>query len=387
MKKLIFGLLTIVIIIFGFNLILDKKIEEYQSSDFQKAFSIFERDKGLKFLKEENEKKNILLFGSSELGYEGEQNITNYFPNSKVPYSVDKIGHASVQNLLHLMKLGSIGCSEDSKAAIIVSLQWFNGEDIGKEAFWSNFSELQFYSFMNNPDIQEEEKQYVCQRILSLSYDNILIEPIYLYAKLYSSNSMIIKVGRIVVYPFYNIWKQFLTVKDKYQLYQKLREYKKRTDTTVYQVNWEEEYKKAEKQGKESCTNNPFYVEDNYYNTYIKDEIETVKDSMINEKLLSKEIDDFECFLKIAKQLGVKPYLIFMNTNGYYYDYVGIDRTTREHLYDKLVALAKKYDMNYLDLRDYEYEPYFMYDVMHLGWKGWLYTSEKIAEYFAEFER
>lgn len=31
-----------------------------------------------------------------------------------------------------------------------------------------------------------------------------------------------------------------------------------------------------------------------------------------------------------------------------------------------------------------EYEDYFLKDVMHLGWKGWVYVDEAIDKYYKE---
>lgn len=45
---------------------------------------------------------------------------------------------------------------------------------------------------------------------------------------------------------------------------------------------------------------------------------------------------------------------------------------------------AEKYGFDVLTMEDKEYEPYFMRDVMHLGWKGWLYVDEKITEHYAK---
>ena len=150
----------------------------------------------------------------------------------------------------------------------------------------------------------------------------------------------------------------------------------------VLEINWEKENEKAEQQGKMSCTNNPFYVEDEYYNTYIKDKVEELKNTGINVKFESKEREDFIHFLSICKDLGIQPYIIMMNTNGYYYDYIGINQDVRGELYDWVSEQCKKYDIDCLTLEEKEYEPYFMHDAMHLGWKGWLYVDYKISEYY-----
>lgn len=100
------------------------------------------------------------------------------------------------------------------------------------------------------------------------------------------------------------------------------------------------------------------------------------------ELLKSKEYDDFEFLLRMFKKFNIRPYIILMSTNGYYYDYIGIDKEKRYSVYDKLVEIINNYGFDYLDLRDKEYVPYFYKDVMHFGWKGWLYVDEQITKYY-----
>ena len=40
------------------------------------------------------------------------------------------------------------------------------------------------------------------------------------------------------------------------------------------------------------------------------------------------------------------------------------------------------YGISMLDLTGYENEPYFMCDVMHLGWKGWLAVDRALIDYY-----
>lgn len=97
----------------------------------------------------------------------------------------------------------------------------------------------------------------------------------------------------------------------------------------------------------------------------------------------SKEWDDYELFLKTCKELELKPYFIIVPTNGFYYDYLGLSKEKRTQFYDKLESMAKDHGFDYLDMRQKEYEPYFFKDIMHLGWKGWIYVSKKITEYYS----
>ena len=44
--------------------------------------------------------------------------------------------------------------------------------------------------------------------------------------------------------------------------------------------------------------------------------------------------------------------------------------------------LEEEYGIQMLDLTGYEYEPYFMCDTMHLGWKGWLTVDRALIDYY-----
>ena len=179
--------------------------------------------------------------------------------------------------------------------------------------------------------------------------------------------------------------QKFLELKDKHQALKAINQYKDCPPQDAININWEEEKVKAQKMGEDACTNNNFYVYDEYYDTYLKDNIEQSKNSMDPNTNLcaSKEFDDYRLMLDTFKQAGVKPYIVFMSTNGFYYDYIGLDKNKRDAYYDKLGRFTEEYGFDYLDLRDKEYEPYFYKDVMHLGWKGWLYVNKQITKYFS----
>ncbi|MBS4989603.1 D-alanyl-lipoteichoic acid biosynthesis protein DltD [Anaerotruncus colihominis] len=43
-----------------------------------------------------------------------------------------------------------------------------------------------------------------------------------------------------------------------------------------------------------------------------------------------------------------------------------------------------EYGVKLLDLTGFEYEPYFMCDTMHIGWKGWLAVDQALISYYYE---
>lgn len=365
---------------------LDYQIDNLYNPSLGRTYGVDEMNKGIKLLEHNANKDDLIILGSSELDSWVPQNPKNMFPNSELNCNIDLVGRAVVQNLANSIKIGAFQESfSGKKVVLVISLQWFLGDDIDLRGFKAHFSEIQFYKFMNNNKISPESKIYVCDRIINLLKNDSEFERPYLYAKLYKDNSVLSKTMSVCFKPYYLIREKFLDLKDKHQAYKAVKKFKNDPPRDTIKINWEEEEIKAEKMGKEYCTNNNFYVQDEYYDEYLKDRIDESKNSYDKDLDLcaSKEFDDYRLMLETFKQTGVSPYIVFMSTNGWYYDYVGLSQDKRLLFYDKLGSMAEEYGFSYLDLRDKEYEPYFYKDVMHLGWKGWLYVNKKITEHYS----
>lgn len=375
------------VLLFAFDKFLDEQIELNYNDALGKTYGVDKMNKGVKLLSHNAKKDDLIILGSSELANADyiAQNPANIFPNNHLASSPSLVGRAYVQDLLNGIKIGALGDGfKDKKIILIVSLQWFLEKEINKDGFKAHFSELQFYKTMNNEKISENEKKYICTRVLDLaSGESSLAAPLF-YSYLYSRENVFAKVGLEILKPYYFLKEKFLDLKDKYLSYKAVKKFKDNIPNNIKEIDWEKEEKLATDTGKSECTNNDLYVYDDYYNTYLKPNIDSLKDSFKDIDLVnSNEMKDYELFLKMCNQTGVKPYIVFMSTNGYYYDFTGLTKEKRDKFYDKLVQLANMYNVDYLDLRDHEYEPYFFKDVMHLGWKGWLYVDRKIAEYYS----
>ena len=428
MKKLLLFLIkcfAVVLLVFIFFQLysnyLDKEIEELYKKNMQYINHInglAVKDKGNALIAQSTKEKNILLMGSSELSSPVRENISNFFPNNLHEHDITMVGHASVQNALHAINLGANYDSiSDNPVMIVESLQWFMGDEIHVPGFFSNFSELQFYEFLHNDKISDENKLYLCKRYIQLEYrneiklkekllssfksgfpsrlinllpnniieSNVTNKQTLLLARLYSSDNFLEKTLYQLSRPYYWLRNKILCIKDKYQVYQWLKKIDKSHDKENININWEQEYKLAEEEGKNACTNNNLFVYDEYYDTYLKEKWDRLHNTYSNTELMtSTEWADFEFFLKVCSELNIKPYIVIMSTNGLYYDYTGLDKVHRDELYNKIEKLSSEYNFDVLNLKNYEYEPYFYCDVMHLGWKGWTYVTQKTIEHFSK---
>lgn len=401
--KLLFSLIGIALIVcvfyVGYSNYLDEKIENLyrEKEDLLSTYNIPLKNRGCAWIEKSANGDNIIVFGSSELNARVSQNIKNNFPNDRYQGNISCIGTRHVQNLLHSIDIGANYKAFDEKNIVLIeSMQWFYGEELKTDGFMANFSEIQFYKFMRNDLISKQNKKYLCKRFLELEkvrtcnlkkegkdeeYD---YPKIHLLAKLYSSDNLLYKISYQLMRPYYYIEYKMLSLKDKYNTYEYLKDLKIKHEKPEFTTDWDMQLKKATAEGEEACTNNDLFVSDVYYNKYFKDKWASFEGKRKDTPLLKcNEWKDYEFILSVCKELGFKPYIINVSCNPRYYDYVGITKDKRDPYYERISDIAKQYDMPiYNGFIPREDEPYIYCDVMHLGWKGWIYVTEAVVDHF-----
>ena len=85
---------------------------------------------------------------------------------------------------------------------------------------------------------------------------------------------------------------------------------------------------------------------------------------------------------KLCRDLEVL--FVHVPMHGQWYDYTGFTAERRQEYYENVRQIVGQYgNVQLLDLTDQEYEPYFLCDTMHLGWKGWLAVDRAIVEFYS----
>lgn len=388
-RYFIIPIVFITIFACAFNVILDKKYEEMRGqkdlTSVKHTYNHIIRDRGGLLKDQMHEENDLMLLGSSELSSSVVQNPINVFPFKGAEYDVSIFGRAYTQTLQHTAMLNSISnLNSDDKIAIVVSAQWFEKEDgIAGNDFSVNFSEQQFYKIFENDKVSKENKLYYAKRMAELLNESGQFGEEMIYAKLYSNDNIVSKITLGLLKPYYSLKEYMLDVKDKVQTIKVLNGLGEKKDTPIKEINWEEEYIKADAEGASKVTNNDINVDDNYYDKYLRDVYDELEGKWNDVDLLtSKELQDYELFLNVSKELGVKPLVVLMPLNGLYYDHLGLTKEKRDLFYNTVEAMAKDRGFDVVNLQDKEYEKYYLSDVMHLGWKGWLTIDEEMYKYF-----
>ncbi len=400
----IIGVIAIVCIFYiGCSNYLDNKIEELykEKEGILSTYNIPLKNKGSAWIDESMMGDNLGVFGSSEFSSIVRQNIKNNFPNDKYRGNISCMGKGHVQNMLHSINLGANYKSFKGKNLVIIeSMQWFYGLDKDVDAFMANFSDLQFYEFMQNGLISDKNKNYLCKRFLDLESKRMIelrakdkdanfeYPRVHILATLYSSDK---KADRFIYHlmrPYYYSEYKILSLKDKNNTYKYFRDLRDNYDKPMFVTDWDMQLDEATKQGMASCTNNDLLVYDEYYNKYLRDGWDSLKDSQKDMPLLeSKEWEDYKFLLSVCKDLRIKPLIINVPCNPRYYNYIGITLDKRKPYYDRISDVANENGFPvYNGLIERENEPYLFQDVMHLGWKGWIYLTEEITTYFEKID-
>ena len=391
MKRLVATFLGVILFfasVFILNYSLEKKISKFYSDDVSAIYGNTVKDKGVILQKQSINKNNLLMYGSSELGVDIEQNPTKFFPNKENDFVVDIIGRGYCQSLKHGINFGALENKlNNRKGVFVVSLQWFIGSGIDKNKFLMNFSEIQFYNIMNNKQVKKETKKKICNRVYNLVRGDKNFEHISIYCKLYNSDNPIENLLFIGMKPYYKLKELIVKTEDNIKSYKLVMKYKDKNkfklNNHLNNIQWDKEYDKAEYQGKEKSNNNKFYIYNEYFDKYYKDKLKELKNVSENTDILnSEEFEDLNLMLDICKDINFKPVFILMPTNGRWYDYIGINKDKRAEFYKKVSNTIRKKGLEVYSYEEYEYEPYFMKDGMHLGWKGWLTVDETISKYY-----
>ena len=374
LKAFLISIVLVLITLVILNKTYIKKIEDYYKvNDNSVRYSTaFEKYKSKDIILENITPKTLVLLGSSELTTTINE---DYHPKKIFNYedfNIMQIGVGNSQNIIHAATIGSIGNDiRNNEIVMIQSIQWFDNKNgILKDAFLSRISSEHVYNTMANDKISKETKEKFINRVIELSSTNKVLNKKYRSYKKY----FIEEQGNFITGEFLKLDNYFYKLKNKYEFFKnKGRENYPLSGEKTPDYNWKELDEKVTEQAKERTNNNDYQIDNTYYDKYIKTKYDQLKNSSKNTKYdESKEYDDLDILLSIVKDLNLNMKFAILPANGKWSDYTGIDSEKRQVAYNNLKEIAKKNNIEVMDYSSKEYEEYYMYDAMHLGWRGWI---------------
>lgn len=325
----------------------------------------------------------IPVFGSSELSAEDDVAYpVSLFRNGASDYNMVLIGRGSMQSLHHAINVGAMApIISNKKVVLILSPQWFTSSHLASEAYASRFSERMYSELMKNSSISRQTKQEITERVKTLLVtDPKQLARVEKYESVYLNHSV-----NVIEHIEMKLYDSFMHIKQKSILANHIDKLQKNENEpiSVDDIIFGDLMNAATEAGKKACTNNDLFIYDEYYDTYVRDSREANKNVNAGASYLeSPEYDDLRLFLNICKEVGIEPLIVSIPVNGRWYDWTGFSKEERQSYYQKIRNICEEAQVSLCDFSDKEYEEYFLKDIMHLGWKGWVYLDEAVYKFY-----
>ena len=376
---LVLALLTLALYL---HIINQKLANYYHVSDNSIRYNFeFTKYKGRDILKDNIDDKTLVVLGSSELGKVSEHpfHIKQLFNYDD--FHIMAIGGGNFQNIIQASMLGSLGNDFPKQKFILSeSFIWFDQFGMNPKAFLTRVSNEHVYYTLINPKISKETKEKFMKRVLELSKDNKNVHETFERYK----RRLVDHKGTIV-----DDWLIKIDV-EKFALNNKISFYFTGNVTPIPSsgpvtpnYDWKELQNKYLNDAKVRTEGNDFGIEKRYYASEIQNRLEKLKNSAAKYKYdISTEYDDYALVLQMAKEMGLEVEVVNFPINGKWYDYIGIGPEQRAIYSKKITEITESFGYKIMDLTSKEYEPYYMYDTVHPGWKGWPEVAEEMLKFY-----
>ena len=364
------------------HIINQKLANYYHVSDNSIRYNFeFTKYKGRDILKDNIDDKTLVVLGSSELGRVSEHpfHIKQLFNYDD--FHIMAIGGGNFQNIIQASMLGSLGNDFPKQKFILSeSFIWFDQFGMNPKAFLSRVSNEHVYYTLINPKISKETKEKFMKRVLELSKNNKNVHETFERYK----RRLVDHKGTIV-----DDWLIKIDV-EKFALNNKISFYFTGNVTPIPSsgpvtpnYDWKELQNKYLNDAKVRTEGNDFGIEKRYYASEIQNRLEKLKNSAAKYKYdISTEYDDYALVLQMAKEMGLEVEVVNFPINGKWYDYIGIGPEQRAIYSKKITEITESFGYKIMDLTSKEYEPYYMYDTVHPGWKGWPEVAEEMLKFY-----
>ena len=375
LAALIAGVVVAVCAIIGVAIAMPAQGQSDPQVDYGYVYSGM-KSQSVDFAKSAMTDDSLLVFGSSEFSTPKKvvpQVPVGVFGENDYGLRCMLVGEAYDQSLWHAIALGAYAREgvPRNKVVLIISPGWFVDGGIDGETFKTRFSYSLYAGFSANPNVPDEAKRYVRDRLMSLGVDEMQVSA--------SAGSMPQDALNAVV----------LGAIDDLRIRRGLADVRAggiplATSPDGPQTpDFDALREQAAVDGAAMSTTNDWGVEDSFYTNKLEPVLADAEGSRADETYSdTPEYDDLDCFLDVAEACNIDVLLVISPVMGPYYDLIGITADTRASCYDGMRAVAAKHgNVKLADFSDREYEKYFLYDIVHFGTIGWADVDRAMYEF------
>ncbi len=319
----------------------------------------------------------LVVLGSSEFSTPQRlvpQVPAGTFGNHNYNLHLMLVGEAFDQCLWDAIALGAMAKDglPQNKVAVIVGLGQFTDGGLDASTFGARFSYSLYREFCSNGQIPQSLRDKVQRRLLEQGIDQTSVR---------SGNPS---------NPLEAIDGVVLGAMDDLKLRSQLIDVRKEgvllASEPAQEPDWNELRDQAYSDACEKSTTNEWGVEDAFFTQQLEPALDSLKNARAGETYTNTpEYDDLELFLNVCDACGITPMVIIQPVLGPYYDHIGIQQETRDAAYNHIRSIVAAHESARLaDFTYGEYEKYFMFDIVHFGWTGWIDAERALYEFAQE---
>lgn len=360
-------------VVVGVSLALPAQAVHDEGTDYGYVYS-GAKSSSVDFVRANLGEDSLLVLGSSEFSTPASvvpQVPAQTFGTHNYGFRCMLVGEAFDQCLWHAIALGALadGGLPRNKVALVVGLGQYTDGGVDASTFSSRFSYTLYSAFCDNDAIDQDLRDRVRRRLEEQGVDQTTLRG--------ANPAMFLD----------SIDGAVLGSMDDLKLRNDLRDVRlrgiRKADGSAERPDWKALREQALADARQMSTNNEWGLEDNFYAKQLAPALASLAGARADETYTdTPEYDDLDLFLDVCDACGVEPLVIIEPTSGPYYDYIGIGRDKREAAYDRIRSVVADHGSAQLaDFSDKEYEKYFLFDIVHFGWTGWISAEQALYEF------
>lgn len=331
-------------------------------------------------------KDTLVLFGSSELTFQDDYHAAKVFAAKPTGFGVFVVGSGYRQSIHNFLALTALGKDVRGKRVVFfISPSWFS-RTLPEKAFRANFSPQQAYDFAFAPDVSDRLKQRGAKRLLELGAPIIDDPLLHAVLQAEADGDAAGKARYYSMYPLGRLSLGYHRVKEELDLarliyYKGIKPVHRPEKPGT--IDWDNLQAQATAEAREKGAGNPFGIHKDYYAKFVEPKLSELKDSTKDETwLVSSEYDDLQLVLDAIGELKVDPLFISLPVMGSYYDFKGHAAADRQAYYAKVRRQIEAAGYPVVDFGSKEYEPGWMRDPWHPGWKGAIAIDQVLDDFY-----
>ena len=334
------------------------------------------------------ERGDIMIFGSSELSYQGEEAPYRFFKN-KLNKNILAFGFGGTQSLTILAQLSayySQAMIENGRVVVIISPGWFDDEGTHLDSFLHTMPASLLMRLLYESEAPYEYKKYIQEYIHDNFNELTFPKPIHFawnYAfprketKVKYLNRVYALLAKVTQYYPYKLYDRYL--KSTLPTQPVIAPSNNAHDASFH---WDQLLSDAVRLQVSKATNNPYGITNDYFTTYVQNSIKKGKFPQTAPVIssYSKEYRDLLLLIEFCKMFKHKPLFVLLPFNPKAYTHL----ERYDPLMNNISSTLERAGIPLLNLWKEGDKPGMMADIMHTGAYGWQRINQAIYQHVVE---